>query len=200
MRSPKYMHGIDLTLYGEFTDVITKHIVPVVNANQCPPAFVLIYTIRSIIYPKLLIECIPDLLNLLGQLDHTRREAVRQARDALALHQELLKDIIAKKKEANVLNLAQIKALSFSKAVNEVEHQGLYRNITLSFAFYVCSAFRRGQKFYAHKRDSSIYIVSGHRSPPGKFHHSCGVTFTLILPHLPAPKRGFSCMMFRPTS
>ncbi|THH06970.1 hypothetical protein EW145_g3712 [Phellinidium pouzarii] len=87
---------------------IEQHILPHVDANECPPLSVLVYAAKGIIEPTFLYESIPTLLEILAQIEFTRSLVEKQAKTALALNARYT---ASSKPGVRILNHAEKKAL-----------------------------------------------------------------------------------------
>lgn len=162
-------------------DAVIKIVVPNVAENQCPPPFILIYTIRDILYPDIILERVTDLLNLLAQLDHIRRVAVRHAQEALALHNSYIKDPNLNKELVNFLSTTEVKSLlDFAKPAKAAAHRNLYRTIVLTFSYFVRS-LSSAMIYLIHFHKFSIFMICGHLNNL----ISCQSFCALILPFNP---------------
>ncbi|KAJ8481671.1 hypothetical protein ONZ51_g5838 [Trametes cubensis] len=64
-------------------DRIKGHVLPTVSPDDCPPLPLMIYAIRNILEPTLVLSLIPELLKLLAHLEVLRAHAVSLANQLL---------------------------------------------------------------------------------------------------------------------
>ncbi|KAI8974022.1 hypothetical protein BD414DRAFT_498897 [Trametes punicea] len=73
----------DATFHRNVYSYVKNKVIPVVPSSACPPLPVIVYAIRNILEPSLLLPLIPHLLQLLVHLEILRTDAVSKMREML---------------------------------------------------------------------------------------------------------------------